>query len=408
MSSYPCGDLFRPHENSPNLSPIRFKILLIALVLSLAIDSGLTHGAQESQTTAPLTFNSTPTPDFAMGATLPSAVPADGTTFATSTIIVSPINDFTKTVTLSSLPLPTGLTCTAIDPAQIPNGTGEATLSSNSIAAGTYHVRVIGTSGGIIHNTTATFRFAAPAPPDFTMVAISSVIITLGSAASSNVTLTPQNGFESKVNLTSTVGPTIGLSVSLNPQSFVRGSGTSRVTFNSSKPGDYTVMIIGTSGSLSHTTTIEVTVSPIASDFGISASSNFIDVEADKSGTTTITITPISGFTGTVTLAVTAPTSISCSLSGSSIHSSGSSGLSCNGRSAGNYSVMITATSGAITHTTTVDVHVAAASSVASLPAPSTILGLSSTLFYGIIAVIVIVAVTGTFLELRRSKRFSS
>jgi len=382
--------------------------MLIAFVLSSAFYSGTTSDTRESQAKSPLTFNSMPIPDFAIGATLPSIVPADGITSATSFIIVSPINDFTKTVILSSLPLPTGLTCAAIDPTQIPNGTGEATLSCNSIAAGTYHVTIIGTSGGIRHNATATFRFNAPAPPDFTMVAISTVIFTLGSSASSNVTLTAQNGFDSRVNLTSTVDPTIGFSISLNPQMLIRGSGTSTATFNSSKPGDYTVTITATSGSLLHTTTIEVTVSPIASDFGISASSNFIDVEAGNSGTTTITITPINGFTDTVLLAVNAPDRISCSLSPSSIHSSGSSSLTCNGKSAGNYSVTITATSGASSHVTTVDVHVATVSPVASLPGPSTILGLASSLFYSIIGAIVIVAVTGTFLELRRSKRSSS
>jgi uncharacterized membrane protein len=210
-------------------------------------------------------------------------------------------------------------------------------------------------------------------------------------------------GFEQQVNLTSAVYPSIGLSVSVNPQSFVRGSGTSTATFSSSTPGDYTVTITGTSKSVSHTTKIIVAVTLAGPpDFAISASSNSLNLAAGNPGTTRITITPYNGFTGSIRLAVSAPAGVSCDLSTTSIQSLGESTLTCSCRIAGYYTVTIGATGGAGPHTTTVDVHVVEVSPAS--PTPSTIRELTSAFFYGIIGVIIMVVVAGTVLTLRRSR----
>jgi len=209
------------------------------------------------------------------------------------------------------------------------------------------------------------------------------------------------------VNLTSTVYPSIGLSVFVNPQSFVHGSGTSTATFSSSTPGDYTVTITGTSESVSHTTTIVVAVTLAGPpDFGISTSSNFLNIEAGHAGTTRITTTPYNGFTGSIAPTVSAPAGVSCDLSTTSIQSSGESTLTCSSRIAGDYTVTIGATGGAGPHTTTVDLHVAAVLSAA--PSTSTIRGLNSAFFYVIIGVIIMVIVAGALLVLRRSRQSKS
>jgi hypothetical protein len=72
--------------------------------------------------------------------------------------------------------------------------------------------------------------------------------------------LTAQNGFYNNVDLTYTVSPSSGLTVSFNPNSFAYGSGTSTATFSSSTPGTYTVTITGTSGGLSKSATVTVMV----------------------------------------------------------------------------------------------------------------------------------------------------
>ncbi|TMI14679.1 hypothetical protein E6H35_03975 [Candidatus Bathyarchaeota archaeon] len=352
------------------------------------------HGATASK------FNLIPISDFTVGASHPSIVPADGTTSATAIILVSPINGFTGTVALSDLPLPADLSCTAIHPAAIPNSSGEATVSCTSRVPGAYDVTIFGTSGEIRHNATATFTFTTSAAPDFTITAVSSVSLTADTTATSNVTVTPQGGFHSEVNVTATVYPSTGLSVSLIPQRLVLGSGTATARFSASAPGDYTVTITGISKSHSHMITIVVAVTLAGLlDFEISASFGSINIEAGNPGVTRLIITPSSGFTGPVTLAVAAPAGISCSLSPTSIQSSGTSTLTCSSGRPGLYTITIKATGGTSTHTATVNVHVATLSPAA--PAPSTILGLAPAIFYVVIAGIIAVVVAGAVLFLR-------
>ena len=316
------------------------------------------------------------------------------------TIVVNPIGDFLGTIVLSDLPLPAQLKCTGIDPATIPNGGGKAMLSCSSIVAGTYAVTITGTSGAIRHNATATFTFAAFTFPDFTIAATSPVDMISATTATSNVTVNPQGGFSSEVNLTAAVYPSTGLSVLLLPQRLVLGSGTATASFSASAPGDYNVTITGISKSLSHTFTIVVRVTLAGlPDFEVSGSPSSINLEAGNPGMTRIIVTPTSGFTGAVTLAVAAPAGISCSLSPTSIQSSGISTLTCNSGRPGEYTITIKATGGTSTHTATINVHVATLSPAA--PAPSTILGLAPATFYVIIAGIIAVVVVGAVLFLR-------
>jgi hypothetical protein len=378
-------------------------ILLLLFAFSLAVCPRIVPQGVELDATSSLTFNPISIQDFSLDASSPITVLADGTTPATSTIIVNPFDGFTGTVTLSNLPLPKDLVCTGISPAKISNGSGQATLSCTSIVPRAYDVTITGTSGGIRHNATSTFKFAASALPDFTIAAISPVSLTSGSTAVSTVTLSPLGGFDSQVNLTVNVYPRMEFSVSLSPQSFLHGSGKSTANLSASAPGDYTVTITATSGSLSHTTTIIVAVTLTElPDFGISESPASINMGAGNSGTTRITIIPYNGFNGTIALAISAPAGVSCNLSPTSVQSSGESTLTCNGRTPGDYAVTIRGTAGAGSHAITVDVHVATGSPAA--PAPSPIRGLASGFLYGIIGMIVMVVVAGAVLALRRSK----
>ena len=390
--------LLHGSKASLNSSPSRNKILLIVFVLSLAFCPILTPQSTESHAKPSWIFDSIPVRDFRVGATLPNTVPADGTP-ATSIIFVSPINDFNGTVALSDLPLPAGLFCTAIVPATIPDGSGTATISCSSRLAGTYRVAIIGTSGEIRHNATAIFTFEAFTFPDFTIAAVSRVNMISATTTTSNVTVNPQGGFDTGVNLTSTVYPNTGLSVSLIPQRLVLGWGTATASFSASAPGDYTVTITGVSKSLSHTITILVAVTLAGPpDFEISAGSGSINIEAGNPGMTRIIITPSSGFAGAVTLAVAAPAGISCSLSPTSIQSSGTSTLTCNSNRAGDYAITIRATGGTNLHNATVNVHVAAVSPAAPT---SMVLGFAGPIFYVIIAGIMAVVIAGTVLVLR-------
>jgi hypothetical protein len=394
-----------PFGYTPSRYSLVRRILFLAFMFSLAVYPRLTPEATEPRGPSPTTFDSIPIPDFEIGTSLPSIVLADGATTATSIIIVSPINGFTGTVSLSDPSLPAALTCAAIDPSTITNVLGHAMLSCNSSLAGTYNVTILGTSNTTRHNATATFRFATSFPPEFTLSATTPLSLTTSSTASSSVTVSSLGGFDQQVNITWTVYPTIGLSVSVNPQSFVRGSGTSTATFSSSIPGDYTVTITGTSNSVSHTTTIIVAVTLAAPpDFGISAGSNSLTLAAGNSGTTRITITPYNGFTGSIALAVSAPAGLSCDLSTITIQSSGESTLTCTCNIAGDYAVLIGASNGDNSHTTIVNVHVKAMSPVA--PTPPTFPKISTWMFYiAAVLIVIIIASVATVLLLGKPKR---
>ncbi len=101
------------------------------------------------------------------------------------------------------------------------------------------------------------------------------------------------------------------------------------------------------------TPNIQVTVTPpCPPDFTISATSPSA-VDAGSTGTSTVTINYVNGFTGTVALTATAPAPLNCySLTPGSLSSTGTAILYCASPSAGTFPVTITGTSGSITHTT--------------------------------------------------------
>jgi len=326
-------------------------------------------------------------------AAYPANAPADGFTSATSTIVVNPLNGFSDTVVLSDSSLPSELDCQPFNPSTI-TGSGTSSLSCTSTTAGSYPVTITGTNGSLTETATATFTFTMP--PDFSLDATPSASFASGSTGTSTITISSQNGFDNYVTLSAQVSPTSGLTVSFNPATLYPGQSTA--TFSSTTAGSYTVSIKGTSGSTEHTTIVDVTVMGTP-DVSLTTSTTSLSFNSGTSATDTITISPQNGFTDTVTLAVTSPTGVSCSLDPTSIQSSGTSTLTCNSSTAGDYLVTITATGGATLHETTVNVHVAAVSPTA--PAPSTILGLDPAVFYGIIGVAILVVVVGTALALR-------
>ena len=97
-----------------------------------------------------------------------------------------------------------------------------------------------------------------------------------------------------------------------------------------------------------------LTVTPPA-DFTLTASPSTQTVKRNSTGTYSVSIAPSGGFSGTVTLGITvAPGGPTATLSPTSL-SSGTSVLTVkSGIKLGTFALTVTATSGALTHTTTV------------------------------------------------------
>jgi PKD repeat protein len=83
------------------------------------------------------------------------------------------------------------------------------------------------------------------------------------------------------------------------------------------------------------------TSSSSSPSFTLMANPASINVQTGVQGTSTITVNPLNGFTGTVTFGVTSSTGLNCSIS--------SSTLSCSSSTTGTYTATVTGTSGTLT-----------------------------------------------------------
>jgi hypothetical protein len=331
-----------------------------------------------------------PLPDFILST--PSAPSANVGSSATATIIVGPpLYGFMGMVDLTDYPS-SGLVCGVISPSNI-SVSRIATVTCSAMIAGTYSLTVTGTSGLQSHSATTTFTFQ-----DFTITASSPATVGTETASISTITIAPVNGFGRMVNLSD--NPSTGLTCSTISDTSISGSGSATVSCNAVATGTYILNIVGTNDSLTHTTTATFTYA--TPDFTVNTENQSLNLISGTSATTTVTITPEYEFSGNVTLTVNSPRGVSCSLSPTTIQSSGTSTLTCRGNSQGDYTVTISAQSGSTGHSSSVSVHVASVSPAA--PAQSTIIGLTPIIFYSIIGVTVIGGLAGAVLVLRRPK----
>jgi hypothetical protein len=200
-------------------------------------------------------------------------------------------------------------------------------------------------------------NFPVVSGPNFTLSASpSSLSVTQGSSGSSTVTVTPSGGFTGSVSLSTSALPSgVTASFGTNPT-----TGSSVVTFTASSTattGTSSVTITGTSGTLSHTTSISLTVSATATpNFSLSASPSSLSVTQGSSGSSTITVTPSGGFTGSVSLSNSAlPSGVTASFgtnptTSTSVLTFTASSTATTGTS----TITITGVSGTLSHTTTI------------------------------------------------------
>jgi subtilase family serine protease len=337
-----------------------------------------------------------PLSDFAL---VPSStivsVPATGSTAGTQTDVISlsSTNGFAGAVSLTCSATG-GVTC-AISPTAatlVSGGQTAATLTVNTTgvtAAGNYNVLVTGknTAGTVIH--TLGLTVVTPlisSTPSFSLAgtAISTVA---GSSGTSTITATPAGGFTGNIAFTCAVTsspsgaagtPTCSVSPAMASVTGTAAA-TSTLTVATSATttaGSYVVTVTGTSGSLTATTPVAVTVTGVASpSFSLTGTAPAAIAAPGDSTTSTITVTPASGFIGAVALtcAVTTPPTgavaandPTCSAASASVSSASpaTATLTINTTSAttaGAYTLTVTGTSGSTTASTTITVNVTAA-----------------------------------------------
>jgi hypothetical protein len=239
-------------------------------------------------------------------------------------------------------------------------------------------------SGWEIHSVSA-WRLSSTTKSDFSLTSVPGIIsVPQGSSSTATITMDSLNNFSGTVTLSVSVTPTIAntTSVSLNPASaFIAsgGSATSILTVQASQSATvfnyWAVRLKGISGNVTHTLLITLAITKPPPDFKVSANPASMTVSIGSTGTSTITLTSLYNFTGTVSLtASVSPADTTASFSPVNPTASfnpASVNLSANGTgmstlsvskslltTPGTYTVAITANSGTISHSATVTVTV--------------------------------------------------
>jgi len=300
-------------------------------------------------------------PDYTLSASPASLTIVQGNS-AASTITVNPSNGFTGSVSLSASGLPSGVTA-SFNPSST-TGTSTLTLTASGTATtGAATVTITGTSGSLSHTTTINVTINTPPTPDYTLSASpTSLTIVQGNSGNSTITVNPTNGFTGSVSLSASGLPS-GVTASFNPTST---TGNSTLTLNASATattGTATVTITGTSGGLSHTTTISLTINaaPVP-DYTLSASPTSLTIVQGNSGSSTITVNPVNGFAGSVSLSASGlPSGVTASFNPSSTTSTSTLTLTASSTATtGTATVTVTGTSGSLSHTTTISLTISA------------------------------------------------
>jgi hypothetical protein len=259
-----------------------------------------TSGSLTASTTIALTVGLAPSFALAPAAGTLSVTQGAGNT---DSIIVTPANGFSGAVTLSATGLPSGVTA-SFSPNPTTAGSSVLTLTASSTATtgGPVTVTITGTSGTLTAST--TIALTVNVPPSFTLSpSPSSVTVIQGNSNTSTITVTGAGGFTGAVTLAATGLPSgVTLAFGTNP-----ATSSSVVTLTASATattGPVTVTINGTSGTLTASTTIALTVN-VPPSYTLSASPPSLSVTQGSSGTSTITVTPAGGFSGAVALSAT-------------------------------------------------------------------------------------------------------
>ncbi|HEY1255635.1 MAG TPA: choice-of-anchor D domain-containing protein, partial [Terracidiphilus sp.] len=191
---------------------------------------------------------------------------------------------------------------------------------------------------------------------NFTLGASPSALSVLQSGSvTTSITVTGVNGPAGSVNLAASGLPS-GVTASFSPNPT---TGTSVLTLTASSTaaaGTYNVSITGTSATLTATATLALTVN--TPNFGISSSVGSAGMVPDSSLTSTITVTPKNGFTGSVSLVASGlPSGVTASFTPNPTTGTSILTLTASDTAASGDTILtITGTSGAQTATTHIEI----------------------------------------------------
>jgi len=208
---------------------------------------------------------------------------------------------------------------------------------------------------------TFSFPGCTGGAPDFTLSANpNAVSIAQGNTGTSTITVVPQNGFTGSVTLSASGLPS-GVTAAFNPNPTTSSSTLTFTVGATAATGTSTVTITGVSGTLTHTTTVSLTVTQAGQpDFSLTATPASVTVAQGSSGTSSIAVVPVNGFNGNVTLSATGlPSGVTAAFNPNPTATNSTLTLTASSTATvGTATVTITGVSGSLTHTTSVSLTV--------------------------------------------------
>jgi trimeric autotransporter adhesin len=252
-------------------------------------------------------------------------VPVSSTSSGNDTLNLASVNGFSGAIALTCTSATPGLTC-APSPASVAltnggSGTSGITISTTSaVADGNYSVLVTGTdpTGEFIHTASVE---AVVTSSSAAFALSNSGNITVGQGATTNntstITATASSGFSGSVYLSckvtstpssATSPATCSVPASLSLPGTTSGS-LAVSTTSATTTGTYTVLVTGSAGSETSTTSVIVTVNAAAMPGFTLAASTPTAVNPGSSTSSTVTATATNGFAGSI--------SFTCSLTSS-------------------------------------------------------------------------------------------
>ena len=310
---------------------------------------------------------------YAPGFTLSSSGSTSVGQGSTSTtyIYMYPQYGFNGNVSLTTSGLPSGATASFSPNPTSSTMTTMTIAASSSTALGSYNLTITGTAGPLKATTSLTLVVDAQS---FTIYdSPNSVSLLQGNSNTTNVYVTAQNGFNGNVSFAISGMPS-GVTADFAPNPTSTGASVLMLMSSSTTPaGTYPLTITGTSGSLTATTTLSLTID--APTFALSDLPGDLVIDQGNSANSSITVIPAYGFGGSVSLAASGlPSGVSASwgtnpATGSSLLTVTASSTATPGKT----TATITGTSGSLTATTplTVTVRTVAAATTTTLAVTS-------------------------------------
>ena len=305
---------------------------------------------------------SNPAPkDFGISVSPSTVMAAAGSSSSTFAVTTTGENGFSDSVTITISGLPAGATTSPASPFSMPASKSQTVTLSVPTSTGNFQLTVTGAAGSLSHSASLTLTIKAD--PDFSVGVSPAAITAVQGSTSSGFTVTTAglNGFNGSVNIAISGLPAGAATTPASPFSLVAGS-SQNVSLSmptTVTPGSYSVVLNGTSGSLTHSSTLTLTVpSP---DFSIGLSPPAVTANAGTSTSSfNAVITEVNGFNGSVNISLFGlPTGTTTSPSSPfSVSAGGNQVVTLTVPATavtGDYTVTASGTSGSLTHSMPLD-----------------------------------------------------